>query len=354
MLPRSLSPSFAVNTSSKGAQPGQVALQFVSSPSNTYAPTLPVAGNPTVVAGPMQAYNYHRAQFPQVAAQPMPPPQQQLQQAPPQQGQPSVPQQRTSTIRPRPVVDLTNSDNERVPKRPRMASDPNVYTQRSPGSENRLQHQVYAQMPAPAPYQIMQQRIAQQRSQAVPTDHVQNQPVQQYHPQRSYTAPTNSYPQASPHISPTHVGPYGETSLPNVPAPSTSAPPVMDTYRAVAGEQGTTQTHDQPPDAQGQAQGNDQPQQVHRDSTHPANPAENPAERFAGSPSQLTPVAPPPDSAPVSPQVMMNGQTHGGETTLPPLTEEQIKQMRSELADSMFTEPKEGDETQARVCVLCR
>ena len=344
MLPHSLSLSFAVNAFPKGTQPVQVSRQFVQPPSNLYAPALPATGSPTVVAGPIQAYNYHRTQFPQVTAQSMPPLQQQLQQqAPPQQGQPSVPQHQTSATRPRPVIDLTNSDDERVPKRPRMASDPNVYARRPPRSANHLQHQMRAQMPAPAPYQVMQQR-----SQMVPNDHVQNQYTQQYYPQGSYTAPTNSYQ------SPTHVGPYGAT--PNVPTPSISAPPVMDTYRAVTGEQSTAQIQDQPPYAQGQVWGNDQPQQeqVHSDPTHPANPAETTAKRSTGTPSGSTPAAPPPDSVPASPQATMNGQTHGGQATLPPLTEEQVKQMRSELADSMFTEPKEGDETQARICVLCQ
>ena len=48
----------------------------------------------------------------------------------------------------------------------------------------------------------------------------------------------------------------------------------------------------------------------------------------------------------------MNGQVQSGGASLPPLTEEQTKQMRSELADSMFTEP-EDEETQARVCMFC-
>ena len=273
----------------------------------------------------------------------MPPPQQQQQHAPPQQGQPSVPRQQISVIRPRPAFDLTNSDDERAPKRPRMASDPNVYTRPSPGSANRLQHQVYAQMPAPAPYQIMQQRITQQRSQAVPMDHVQNQPVQQYYLQQSYTAPTNSYQHAPPHEFPTYVDPYGANYIPNVPAPSTSAPPVMD----------TTQIQDQPPDGQGRVRGNDQSQRIHTDPTHPANSAETLTARPTGTPSGSTLPAPPPDSASVSPQGIMNGQTYGGEATLPPLTEEQIKQMRSELAESLFMEPEEGDETQARICLLC-
>lgn len=350
MLPHSLSLLSAVNASSKETQPGQAPWQFVPPPPNQYAPAPPAAGNPTVVAGPIQAYNYHRTQLPQVAAHSMPPPQPPQQQAPPQQGQPSVPQQQTSAIRPRPVIDLTNSDDERVHKRPRMASDPNVYTRRPPGSANHLQHQMYAQMPALTPYQIMQQGIAQQRSQVVPNDHVQNQHVQQYYPQGSYTAPTNSYQYGPPHTSPTHVGPYGETSIPNVPTPSISAPPVMDTYRT---EQGTMQIRDQPPYARGQVY--NQPRQVHPDPTHPGNPAETPAERPTGTPSGSTPAAPPPDSVPASPhEATMNGQTHGGQATLPPLTEEQVKQMRSELSDSMFTEPKEGDETQARVCVLCQ
>ena len=343
MVPHSLSLLFAVNAYSKETQPGQAPWQFVPPTQNPYAPASPTAGNPTVVAGPIQAYNYHRTQFPQVAAHSMPPPQQ-----PQQQGQPSVPQQQTSAIRPRPVIDLTNSDDERVHKRPRMASDPNVYTRRPSGSANHLQHQMCAQMPAPTPYQIMQQR-----SQAVPNDHVQNQHVQQYYPQGSYTAPTNSYQYGPPHTSPIHVGPYGETSIPNVPTPSMSAPPAMDTYRTVTGEQGTMQIRDQPPYAQGRVY--NQPRQVHPDPTHPGNPAETPAERPTGTPSGSTPAAPPPDSVPASPHdATMNGQTHGGQATLPPLTEEQVKQMRSELSDSMFTEPKEGDETQARMCVLCQ
>jgi hypothetical protein len=35
------------------------------------------------------------------------------------------------------------------------------------------------------------------------------------------------------------------------------------------------------------------------------------------------------------------------------LTEEQASQMYSDVADSMFSEPNEGDETQARTCMLC-
>lgn len=326
----------------KGAQPGQVAREFGLPPSNPYASNLPVANNPTIVAGPMQAYNYHRAQFPQaqqVAAQLMLPPQQQpQQQALPQQGQQSVPQQRIPAIRPPPIIDLTNSNDERVPKRPRMASDPNVYTRHSPGSTNRLQHQVHAQMPAQTPYQILQQRTAQSRSQVAPTDRTQDRPLQQYHPYQ-YTPPATS---------PTYARPYGTNTFPNVPSPPTSisAPPVMDAYRTVTDEQGATP-------AQGQIQGNGQPQQVHTDPARPTNLAESPTERFTGTPPGSTPTAPPPDSVSVSPQVITNGQMRGGEFSLPPLTEEQIKQMRSELADSMFTEPNEGDERQARTCVFC-
>lgn len=271
----------------------------------------------------------------------MSPPQQQLQQVPFQQGQPPVPQRQTSATRPRPVIDLTNSDDERVPKRPRMASDPNVYTQRSPRSTNYLQHQMYAQMPAPAPHQIIQQR-----SQMVPMDHMQNQPVQQYYTQRSGTAPINPYQYAPPSAPPFYVGPNGATFLPNTPAPPISAPPVMDIHGAVAGEQDTTQIRDQ-------MQANGQPVQVHPDRTHPTNLAEVPTKRSTGIPSRSTSAAPPPGSVPVSPRATMSGRTHGGELILPQLTEEQTEQMRSELADSMFTEAKEGDETQARTCVFC-
>jgi len=275
----------------------------------------------------------------------MSPPHQQLQrQAPPQQGQPSGSQQQIPATRPRPVIDLTDSGDERVPKRPRMASDPNVYSQRSPGSVNHPQHQAYAQMPAPAPYQISQ-RIAQQRSQAVAMDYLRDQPMQWNYPQRSGTAPTNPYQYASLSMSPTYVGPHGANT--SIPAPPVSAPPVMDTHRGATSSQGATQLFD----AQNQIQGVGQPQQV----AHPTsgNLVETPGERSTVTPVGSTPAAPPPDSVRVSPEAMTNDQTQGGELTLPPLTEEQTKQMRSELADSMFTEPEEGDETQARTCEFC-
>ena len=283
----------------------------------------------------------------------MPPPQQQQQQQfLPQQGQPSVSQQQIPAIRPRPPIDLTSSDDERIPKRPRMASDPNVYTRRSPVSTNHPQHQVYAQMPAQTPYQ---QRNVQARSQVLAVDHIRNQPMQQHHPQRSGTAPTNMYQYAPPPTSPTYAHPYGANGLPNVPGPPTSvsAPPVMDAYKAVTGGLGPTQIHGRLPDAQVQTQGNGQPQQAYTDPAHSAILAETPTVRSMGTPLRSTPAAPPPDSAPVSPQAITGGQMQSGGSSLPPLTEEQIKQMRSELADSMFTEPKEGDETQARTCILC-
>jgi len=360
----------------KGAQPGQVARQFAPPPSNSHAPTLPATSSPTIIAGPVQSYNYHRPQFPQpqqAATQSMPPPQQQPQQAFPQQGQPSVHQQQIPATRPRQVVDLTNSDDERVPKRPRMASDPNVYSQHSPGLASHLQHQVHAQMPAQAPYQILQQRSLQPRPQVVTMDYTQNQPMQQYYSQRSVTTPTNLYHHAPPPTSPTYAGPYGANSLPNVPTPSISAPPFMGVYGAVAGEEGITQTQGQLPDANGRMQGVGQLQQAYTDPAHPAdvpsqtastadtgtnvvttaNPVKTATERSTGTPLGSTPGAPPPDSVPVSPQVITNGQAQGGESSLPPLTEEQTKRMRSELADSMFTEPGEDDERQTRICLFC-
>ncbi|KAF9653569.1 hypothetical protein BDM02DRAFT_3107491 [Thelephora ganbajun] len=328
----------------QGLQPGPVVRQFVSPPSNPYATNLPVASNQTIVAGPVQAYNYHRAHFPQpqqVPAQLMSPPQH-PQQTLPQQVQPPVPQQQIPATRPRPVIDLTNSDDERAPKRPRMASDPNVYTQHPREPVTHFQHQVHAQMPAQAPYQVLQQRHLQPRLQGVPMDYMQVQPMQQYYPQRSGTGPTYPYQQVSPQVSP-YVGPYGASFLPNAPAPPISAPAAMDAYGAVTG---SMQTQGQLLDA------NDQPQQMRPSTadagtniTTTANTAEAPAERSIGTPLGSTPAAPPPDSAPVSPQVMASSRTHGGESSLPPLTEEQIKQMRSELADSMFTEPREDDET---------
>jgi len=323
-----------------------------------------------VVAGPSQAYNYHRAQFPhtqQVPAQLMPPPPQQLQQALPQQGQPSVSQQ-TPAIRPRPVIDLA-TDDERVSKRPRMASDPNVYAQQhSPGLSIHPQHQVYTQMPFQTPSQL-QQRVSQPRPQMVPADPMQNQSMQPRHPQRSMTAP-NSYQHVPSPTSP----PPRTNSLSSIPpTPPTSAPPVMDAYRVVAGELSATPTRRPPPDPHGQTQGINQPQQADTGPAHPAsvtshnpsvadartsivtpaNPVGAPAERSAGTPLAPTPSAPPPDSVPVSPQVL-SGQVQDGESSLPPLTEEQTEQMRSELADSMFSEVEEGDEMQARVCLFCQ
>ena len=320
-----------------------------------------------IVAGPTQAYNYHRTQFPQpqqVPAQMMPPPQQ-PQQTLPQQAQPSVSQQHTPAIRPRPVIDLTASDDERIPKRPRMASDPNVYSQLSPGLSGRPQY--YVQAPIQTPYQP-QQRNPEPRPQMVPTDRTQGQPIQTHYPQRSMTAP-NSYLHV---LSPTSPPPRAN-SFSSVPTPPTSAPPVMDAYRALAAYQIAGQTQGNLPVAQGQVQGVSQPQQqvdtgpalpVSVASQNPsgadagpnvatvATPVEAPAEQSTGTPLASTPAAPPPDSVPVSPQVM-SGQVQGGESSLPPLTEEQTSQMRSELADSMFTEPEEGDEMQARVCEFC-
>ena len=83
-----------------------------------------------------------------------------------------------------------------------------------------------------------------------------------------------------------------------------------------------------------------------------ANPVEAPAERSTGTSLAPTPSAPLPDLVPVSSQVT-SSQVQDGESSLPPLTEEQTGQMRSELADLMFSEPEEGDEMQARVCLFC-
>jgi hypothetical protein len=302
----------------------------------------------------------------------MPPPPQQPQQAFPQQGQPSVPQQLIPTIRPRPVIDLTNSDDERVPKRPRMPSDPSASALRSPRPTNHPRHPLYAQMP----YQTHQQRNQQSGLQVVPMDHAQNQPMQPYYPRRSVTAPMVPYQHVPSPTSPPYVGPFRTNSLPeitaSIPAPPISAPPVMDVYRAVTGEQGATQTEVQLPDVHGQVQGVDQLRRADTGPAHHANaasqigtadagtnvatttnPAETPAERSTGTPLASTPATPPPDSVPVSPQVL-TGQTQAGGSSLPPLTEEQTKLMRSELADSMFTEPGEDDEKQARVCVFCQ
>lgn len=296
----------------------------------------------------------------------MPPPPPQQQQTLLQHGQPSISQQ-TPAIRPRQVVDLTTED-ERVPKRPRFASDPNVYTQqRSPGLPVHPQHQLYTQTPFQTPSQL-QQRSSQPRPQMVSTDHTQNQFIQPHHPQRSMTAP-NSYQHV---LSPTSPPPRANSFSSIPPTPPTSAPPVMDAYRAVAGELSTTPTQRPPPDAHGQMQGVNQPPQVDTGSPHPAsvasqnpsgadagtyvvttaNPVGASAERSTGTPLTSTPSAPPPDSIPVSPRVL-SGQVQDGESSLPPLTEEQIEQMREELTDVMFSEPEEGDEMQARVCLFC-
>jgi hypothetical protein len=321
----------------KGIQPGPAVRQLVSSPSSLYTPNRPVVNNPMIVAGPAQAYTYHRAQFPQPQQAPtqlMPPPQQQL-----QQGQPSVARQLIPTTRPRPATDPAIPEDERIPKRPRMASDPNLSTRRSPGTAYYPQHPLYPQVSVQVPFQSLQQRAPQPKSRMAPTDRTQDQPMQPHHPQRSVTAPTNH---AEPPTFP-HVGPSRASSLPeittSIPTPPTSALPVMDAHRAG----GVTQTQDQLPDAHSRMQGIDQPQQAHAGPAHSVGVA---------SPLASTPVAPPPDSVPGSPRGV-NGQAQGGELTLPPLTEEQTRQMRSELADSMFTEPKEDDEKQARECVFC-
>lgn len=44
---------------------------------------------------------------------------------------------------------------------------------------------------------------------------------------------------------------------------------------------------------------------------------------------------------------------HGEGSPLLQLTEEQTEEMRWEVADSIFTEPQEGDEMRARTCILC-
>lgn len=273
----------------------------------------------------------------------MPPPQQQ-----------SSPRQQTSTSRPRLVIDLTNSNEERAPKRPRITSDPNVYSQPSPVSVTYFQHQTRAQ--TPSPQQIVQQRNGQQRQQRVAMDHMQNQPTQQYNPysQRFGTAPANSYQYGPPSMSPYYVRPQGATDVQSLPVPSISAPPVTGVDRTVTGEQSITYFQSQPPDVRGQVQGNDQSQQVYTQPTHPISLPETSTERSSGLPSGSAPVTPLPSSISVLPQSAMNGQAHNREASLPPLTEGQIKQMRSELADAMFTEPEQDDEMQARTCVLCQ
>jgi hypothetical protein len=342
----------------KAAQPGPVARQFVSPPSNAYATNPPVTPNPAIVAGPIQAYNYHRAQFPQsqqTAAQMLPPPR--------QQGRSPVLQQHIPATRPRQVVDLTEDEDERVHKRPRMASDPNVYTQHSVGSATPFQHQIHAQMPAPAPYQVLQQRNLQSRSQVAPSDRMQGQIVQQYYSQRSGTGSADQYQQVSPPTASTYFTRYGTNTHPNVPTPSTSVPPVMESYGIVTGEEGATQTQNQPPNGQMQAFG--QPRQVYTDPAYSVDFTSSaagagtshtgsPNERSAGnSTGRLTPAVAPSDSVPLSPQAATNGHMHGREPSLPMLTDEQASQMYSDVADSMFTEPNEGDETQARTCMLC-
>lgn len=279
---------------------------------------------------------------------------------PPQpQGQPSVSQRQISAIRPRQTIDLTDSDDERAPKRPRMASDPGVYIQNSPGQAIHLQHQVYAQMPAPAPYQILQQRNLQSRAQAAHLDNMQTQLTQQHYSQRP--GPTNPYQQAPPPIS-SHNGQYRANTRSNVPTPPTPGPLLMSAYGAATSERGATRIQDQPPNGQVRAIG--QPRQVYTDPAYPANVAspaadvstnhaETSTERSTGTPAGSMPATGPLDSLPVSPRAMSNGHMHGGESPLPSLTEEQTGQMRWEVADSMFTEPREGDGTQARTCLLC-
>jgi len=215
-------------------------------------------------------------------------------------------------------------------------------------------------MPAPTPYQVLQQRNLQSRPQMVPMDHMQTQLTQQYYSQRS--GPTNPYQQVPPPTSFTHVGQHRVNALSNAPTPPPSAPLVVDVYGAVTCEQGTTQFQGQLPNVQMQAIG--QPRQVYTDPAYSANVAsptvdpganrtESPAERSTGTPVGSTPATAPSDSLPASPRVTTNGYMLGGESSLPPLTEEQARQMSSEVADSMFTEPQEGDGTQARSCVLC-
>lgn len=328
--------------------------QFASPPLNSHVPNRSTVSNQMIVAGPAQAYNYHRVQFPppqQAPVQLMPPPQQ-LQRTPPQQ---------LPSIRPRPSVDLSNSDDERVSKRPRVASDPDVSTQYPAGPSNYPQHPGYAQVPSQAPYQALQQR----RPQVALMDHMQRLPMQPNYQQRPAAEPTDLYRHGPPPTSPSF------RSLKNALAHPTSAPPIMDAYRTAASDRGAIQTQGEPPNAHNQTQEIGRPQQVHTGPAHPANvasrippaadartsvatiasPAETPAEGSTGTPLASTPAAPPPDSASVSPQTM-NGQVQSGGASLPPLTEEQTKQMRSELADSMFTEP-EDEETQARVCMFC-
>ena len=239
-----------------------------------------------------------------------------------------------------------------------MASDPNVYMHNPHGPMPHPQNHVYARTLAPAPYQAqaLQQRNIQSRAQV---DYTQTQLTQQYYSQRS--GPTNSYQQVPPPTSSTHVGQHRATTLPNIPTPPASASMVMGAYGAVTGEQGTRQIQGRPPNGQMQAIG--QPRQVYTDAGYPANVAsptadagthriETPTEPSAGT-VVSTPTATPPDLLPASPRVTANGHRHGGEPPLPRLTEEQTRQMRSEVADSMFTEPQEGDGMQARTCELC-
>lgn len=283
---------------------------------------------------------------------------------PPQQGHPSVPQQQVPATRPRQVVDLTNSDDERAPKRPRMTSDTNVYTHRSPGPVNHFQHQVYAQMPVSAPYQVLQQRNPQSGPQTAPMDQTQAQLTQQYYQQRTGANPMSSYQHVPSPTSSAYVGPYGMNALPNVPTPPTSASPAVDAYGVFSGERGAMHAQGLPSNGQMRAIG--QPQQAYADpgySVNVASPAtdadsshaRSPTERSSGTPARPTSIVQTfPDSRPVSPRTGTNGSVHGGNITFPPLTEYQMGQMRSEVADSMFTEPEEGDETQARMCLLCK
>lgn len=328
----------------KAPQPGSIAQQLASPPSNSYTRNPSIANNPTIAAGPIQAYNYHRAQFTQPqqpAAQPMPPPQ--------SRGQHPVFQQQIPATRPRRVIDLTDSGDGRASKRPRMTSDSNGYAQHSPGPVVHPQRQMHTHMPTPTPHQVLQQRNPQLRAHVVPMNHMQAQPTHQYHSQRS--GPLNSYQQVPSSTSSTRVGRHRENALSDIPPPHTSTPLAMEGYGTVTDERGGARTRSQFLDGQMQVIG--RPQQAYADPSYFANVASPVAdagikrgERSTGTTVGSTPIATPP-------RVTTDDQIHDRESSLPSLTEEQTRQMRSEVADSMFTEPQEGDGTEARTCVLC-
>jgi hypothetical protein len=147
----------------------------------------------------------------------------------------------------------------------------------------------------------------------------------------------------------------------------------MGAYGAVTGEEGTIQTQGQLPNANGRMQGVGQPQQVHVDPAHPANvasqtasnadagtnmvtaayPAETPAERSSRDSSRVNAGRTPSGFGSCLAKSDNERSNAGWGTVLTPSDRRTDQEMRSELADSMFTEPKEDDERQTRICLFC-